>query len=68
MTRTKGALDSYAPALMLQGMLAYQANDIGQATTYSARSLAARRKASSRASSTPRRSFAAMTFAVRSTR
>ncbi len=34
MTRTKGAINSYPPALMLQGMLAYQLNNMQQAEAF----------------------------------
>lgn len=34
MTRTKGVLNSYPPALMLQGMLAYQLNNMQQAEDF----------------------------------
>lgn len=40
MTRTKGQLDRYAPALMLQGMLAYQLNDLKAADGFLSRALA----------------------------
>jgi len=40
MTRTKGQLDRYAPALMLQGMLSYQLNDLKAANDFLTRALA----------------------------
>jgi putative PEP-CTERM system TPR-repeat lipoprotein len=40
MTRTKGTLSTYAPALLLQGVLAYQQNELQQADQYLARVLA----------------------------
>ncbi len=41
MTRTKGTLEAYVPALILQGMLAYQANDTSTAASYFSKVVAA---------------------------
>ncbi len=41
MTRTKGQLNDYPPALLLQGMIAFQVNNMAQANEYLAKVVAA---------------------------